>query len=50
MHLPQLWVPYFNAIQFTFGTYFNYRVKSMRLAALRNQKEKEDREGKGPSQ
>lgn len=50
MHLPQLWVPYFNAIQFTFGTYFNYRVKSMRLSALKKQKEKEDREGKGPSQ
>ncbi|KAJ3513613.1 hypothetical protein NMY22_g14988 [Coprinellus aureogranulatus] len=39
----ELWVPYFNAIQFTFGTYFNYRVKSMRLAALRKEKEKDDR-------
>ncbi|KAF8167762.1 hypothetical protein B0H34DRAFT_792456 [Crassisporium funariophilum] len=38
----ELWVPFFNAIQFVLGTYFNMRVKQMRIAALK--KEKLDRE------
>ncbi|KAF5385474.1 hypothetical protein D9757_005397 [Collybiopsis confluens] len=32
-----LWVPFFNAIQFLLGTYFNFRVKKLRM-----QKEKEE--------
>ncbi|KIK70847.1 hypothetical protein GYMLUDRAFT_32916 [Collybiopsis luxurians FD-317 M1] len=32
-----LWVPFFNAIQFLLGTYFNFRVKKLRI-----QKEKEE--------
>ncbi|PPQ67060.1 hypothetical protein CVT25_005661 [Psilocybe cyanescens] len=39
-----LWVPFFNAIQFVLGTYFNVRVKQLKLAAAR--KEKLDREAK----
>jgi len=46
-YLPvELWVPFFNGIQFVLGTYFNYKVKAMRLAAAKKEK---DREG-GPSQ
>ncbi|KAJ3782071.1 hypothetical protein GGU10DRAFT_364747 [Lentinula aff. detonsa] len=26
-----LWVPFFNAVQFVLGTYFNYRVKKLRM-------------------
>ncbi|RXW19515.1 hypothetical protein EST38_g6334 [Candolleomyces aberdarensis] len=44
----ELWVLFFNAIQFTFGTYFNYRVKKLKLAALKKEKEKQ-RDDKGPS-
>ncbi|KAJ3516467.1 hypothetical protein NLJ89_g1110 [Agrocybe chaxingu] len=42
----ELWVPFFNAIQFVLGTYFNMRVKQLRLAALKKEKlerEKEER-------
>jgi len=38
-----LWVPFFNAIQFVLGTYFNMRVKQQRLAALKKQKQEEER-------
>jgi len=34
-----LWVPFFNAVQFVLGTYFNFRVKTLRM-----QKEKEERD------
>ncbi|KAF8739359.1 hypothetical protein AX14_009927 [Amanita brunnescens Koide BX004] len=34
----ELWVPFFNAVQFTLGTFFNMRVKQ---AALRKEKEKD---------
>ncbi|KAF5323474.1 hypothetical protein D9611_005776 [Ephemerocybe angulata] len=44
----ELWVPFFNAIQFVLGTYFNYRVKALRLAAARKEKERKD--GQGPTQ
>ncbi|KIM47872.1 hypothetical protein M413DRAFT_439550 [Hebeloma cylindrosporum] len=39
----ELWVPFFNAIQFVLGTYFNMRVKQLRLAALKKQKQEEER-------
>jgi len=44
MYIPvELWVPYFNAIQFILGTYFNTRVKQLRLAAARKaEQEKKD--------
>jgi len=40
----ELWVPFFNVIQFALGTYFNTKVKQMKLAAAAaaNQKEKTD--------
>jgi len=42
-----LWVPFFNAIQFVLGTYFNAKVKQLRLATLRKEKEeRENTEGK----
>ncbi|KAF8349764.1 hypothetical protein F5887DRAFT_398912 [Amanita rubescens] len=34
----ELWVPFFNAVQFTLGTFFNMRVKQ---AALRKEKDKD---------
>ncbi|KAH6916861.1 hypothetical protein BKA70DRAFT_315156 [Coprinopsis sp. MPI-PUGE-AT-0042] len=34
----ELWVPFFNAIQFVLGTYFNYRVKQARMAAIKKAK------------
>ncbi|EIM92161.1 uncharacterized protein STEHIDRAFT_143598 [Stereum hirsutum FP-91666 SS1] len=41
---PELWVPFFNLVGFTMGTYFNTRVKQLRLAAEKKaKKEKEDR-------
>ncbi|KAK7064335.1 mitochondrial carrier domain-containing protein [Favolaschia claudopus] len=40
----ELWVPFFNAVQFVLGTYFNARVKQMRLAALAKKAEKEKEE------
>jgi len=43
----ELWVPYFNAVQFVLGTYFNTRVKQIRLAAARKaEQEKKDAEKK----
>jgi len=42
----ELWVPFFNAIQFVLGTYFNMRVKQSRLAALKKEREKRERERK----
>jgi len=38
----ELWVPFFNAIQFTLGLYFNVKVKAAKLAALRREQEKRD--------
>ncbi|KAJ7357227.1 hypothetical protein DFH08DRAFT_851374 [Mycena albidolilacea] len=40
----ELWVPFFNAVQFVLGTYFNARVKQLRLAAVAKQAEKEKEE------
>ncbi|KAJ6604518.1 hypothetical protein DFH09DRAFT_1018681 [Mycena vulgaris] len=37
----ELWVPFFNCVQFVLGTYFNARVKQLRLAALAKKAEKE---------
>ncbi|KAI0036615.1 hypothetical protein K488DRAFT_40712 [Vararia minispora EC-137] len=41
---PDLWVPFFNLVSFSIGTYFNTRVKSLKLAAERK---KAAEEGKG---
>ncbi|KAH8102426.1 hypothetical protein BXZ70DRAFT_1006352 [Cristinia sonorae] len=30
---PELWVPFFNFVQFLLGTYFNAKMKKMRMAA-----------------
>jgi peroxisomal membrane protein 2 len=39
-----LWVPFFNSVQFVLGTYFNMRVKQMKLAAAKGkEKEKGDK-------
>ncbi|KAF7320298.1 Peroxisomal membrane protein PMP22 [Mycena kentingensis (nom. inval.)] len=35
----ELWVPFFNGLSFLLGTYFNYRVKSLRLAAAKKERE-----------
>jgi len=40
----ELWVPFFNSIQFILGTYFNMRVKQLRLAAQREKLEQEKRQ------
>jgi len=40
----ELWVPFFNMIQFTLGTIFNIKVKKMRLAAARKEAEERERE------
>jgi len=42
----ELWVPFFNAVQFILGTYFNMRVKRLKLAALKKEREKQERERK----
>jgi len=42
----ELWVPFFNAIQFVLGTYFNMHVKQLKLAALKKEREKQERERK----
>jgi hypothetical protein len=42
----ELWVPFFNAIQFVLGTYFNMRVKQLKLAALKKEREKQEGERK----
>jgi hypothetical protein len=42
-----LWVPFFNLVQFVLGTYFNARVKQLRLLAMKKQrKQKEEAERK----
>ncbi|KAJ7492751.1 hypothetical protein FB451DRAFT_1219478 [Mycena latifolia] len=38
----ELWVPFFNLVQFVLGTYFNARVKQLRLAALAKKEEKDE--------
>jgi len=40
----ELWVPFFNAIQFVLGTYFNMRVKQLKLAALKKEKQERERQ------
>ncbi|KAH7928487.1 hypothetical protein BV22DRAFT_1058685 [Leucogyrophana mollusca] len=40
----ELWVPFFNVIQFTLGTLFNIKVKKMRLAALEKEARERERE------
>ncbi|KAG5647604.1 hypothetical protein DXG03_008957 [Asterophora parasitica] len=44
-----LWVPFFNIVQFVLGTFFNVKVKKLRLAAAkkaeRERKEKEKQDG-----
>lgn len=40
----ELWVPFFNMVQFTLGTLFNIKVKKMRLAAARKEAEERDRQ------
>ncbi|KIK07439.1 hypothetical protein K443DRAFT_673354 [Laccaria amethystina LaAM-08-1] len=43
----ELWVPFFNLVQFVLGTYFNMRVKQLRIAAIKKaEQEKRDREPK----
>ncbi|KAF8640634.1 hypothetical protein AX17_000291 [Amanita inopinata Kibby_2008] len=36
-----LWVPFFNGVQFVLGTYFNMRLKQMQQAQLKDKKDKE---------
>ncbi|CAL1695521.1 unnamed protein product [Somion occarium] len=45
---PELWVPFFNFVQFVLGTYFNTQLKKARLAAeaKKNQKKREEEEDK----
>jgi len=40
----ELWVPFFNIIQFALGTYFNIDVKRIRLAAAKKEREQKERE------
>ncbi|KAG1749856.1 uncharacterized protein EDB91DRAFT_1047018 [Suillus paluster] len=40
----ELWVPFFNTIQFTVGTFLNIKVKKLRLAAIRKEAEERERE------
>lgn len=40
----ELWVPFFNTIQFMVGTFMNIKVKKMRLAAARKEAEERERE------
>ncbi|KAF9244570.1 hypothetical protein BU15DRAFT_42043 [Melanogaster broomeanus] len=40
----ELWVPFFNMIQFALGTIFNIKVKQMRLAAAKKEAEERERE------
>ncbi|KAK7468751.1 hypothetical protein VKT23_003253 [Stygiomarasmius scandens] len=42
---PHLWVPFFNAIQFVLGTTFNTRMKLIRMAQLKKEKEEEEKKG-----
>ncbi|PSS37573.1 hypothetical protein PHLCEN_2v589 [Hermanssonia centrifuga] len=43
---PELWVPFFNFIQFVAGTYFNTKVKKMQLAAADKKQKEKDTKGK----
>ncbi|KAL6302141.1 hypothetical protein BKA93DRAFT_737416 [Sparassis latifolia] len=45
---PELWVPFMNTVQFFTGTYFNTKLKKIRMEA--EAKAKKDREEKGDSQ
>ncbi|KAJ7783642.1 hypothetical protein DFH07DRAFT_788559 [Mycena maculata] len=38
----ELWIPFFNAIQFVLGTYFNARVKQLRAAAAKKAAKEKD--------
>jgi len=40
----ELWVPFFNMVQFTLGTLFNVKVKKMRLAAARKEAAEKERQ------
>jgi len=45
----ELWVPFFNMVAFTMGTFFNTKVKIAQLKAARKaQKDKDTAENKGP--
>ncbi|KAI0321377.1 hypothetical protein OF83DRAFT_1051412 [Amylostereum chailletii] len=39
---PELWVPFFNFVSFVVGTYFNTRVKQLRMAAEKKKDEEKD--------
>ncbi|KAG5652298.1 hypothetical protein H0H81_005520 [Sphagnurus paluster] len=42
----ELWVPFFNTVQFVLGTFFNVQAKKSKLAAAKKaEREKKDREG-----
>ncbi|KAI0778587.1 hypothetical protein BD413DRAFT_510291 [Trametes elegans] len=43
---PEMWVPFFNFMQFLTGTYFNTKIKKMRLEAEAKDKEEKDGEPK----
>jgi len=40
----ELWVPFFNAVQFFLGTFLNMRVKQLRIAAAQKEEEQKKRE------
>ncbi|KAG1757717.1 hypothetical protein EDB19DRAFT_1658670 [Suillus lakei] len=40
----EMWVPFFNTIQFVVGTFVNIKVKKMKLAAVRKEAEARERE------
>ncbi|KIM66321.1 hypothetical protein SCLCIDRAFT_111170 [Scleroderma citrinum Foug A] len=40
----ELWVPFFNVVQFALGTLFNIKVKKMRLAAAKKGAEERERQ------
>jgi hypothetical protein len=40
----ELWVPFFNIVQFALGTFFNISVKRLRLAAAKKEEEQKERE------
>ncbi|KAJ7092587.1 hypothetical protein C8R44DRAFT_816069 [Mycena epipterygia] len=40
----ELWVPFFNAVQFVLGTYFNARVKQLRLRSLKKDEKEESKD------
>ncbi|TFK30787.1 hypothetical protein FA15DRAFT_662837 [Coprinopsis marcescibilis] len=42
----ELWVPFFTAVQFVLGTYFNFRVKKLQLAAARKKEQDKKDEDK----